>query len=92
MSHGILALSYSILGVLLTVSHGVVVGILHCVTCTCHHGVFTIDGHLLAGVQNRLKHNIHGQRLGQKAAEDVELEAIRRQSNYRVEVSSEMIC
>ena len=54
----------------------------------CHHGMFTIDGHLLAGVQNRLKHNIHVQRLGQKAAEDVELEAIRRQSNYRVEVST----
>lgn len=45
-------------------------------------------GHLLSGVQNRLKHNIHVQRLGQKAAEDVELEAIRRQSNYRVELAS----
>ena len=47
------------------------------------------DGHLLAGVQNGLKHNVHVQRLGQKAAEDVELDAIRRQSNYRVEVSSQ---
>ena len=38
-------------------------------------------------MQNELKHNIRVQRLGQKAAEDVELEAVRRQSNYRVEVS-----
>jgi len=48
--------------------------------------MYLLDGHLLAGVQNRLKHNVRVQRLGQKAAEDVELEAIRRQSAYRVEV------
>jgi len=55
----------------------------HCVHVVSVH----IDGHLLVGIQNRLKHNLHVQRMGQKAAEDVELEAIGRQSSYRVEVS-----
>ena len=92
LSHGILSvlhiMSHSVAVVLLIVSHIIIVG---CVTCTWLSWHATIDGHLLSGVQNRLKHNIHVQRLGQKAAEDVELEAIRRQSNYRVEVSLEYV-
>ena len=75
--------------VCLTMSHGYADCVTWCVKLSLimsHNMCIHLDGHLLAGVQNKLKHNVQAQRLGQKAAEDVELEAVRRQSNYRVEV------
>jgi len=42
---------------------------------------------LLAGVQNKLKQNLTVQKMGQRAAEDVELQALGKHSHYRVEVS-----
>ncbi|XP_065909805.1 golgin subfamily A member 6-like protein 22 [Dysidea avara] len=46
------------------------------------------DGHLLAGVQNKLKQNLTVQKMGQRAAEDVELRALGKHSHYRVEIAT----